>query len=325
MSGGRTFIGQSRKVIDVKRVPLVLQEEIMSNDVNRADVTVDLRDVYKKNITDEVEFTFYNQAAHSLSQRFNVKLTGKPVKIPGVPAAPTGLAEVFIKPARYRYKSIFINVVGGEDNSIKEDFFVDPDAARPTQMDFQDLPAKSYGSQLLRILDAAKIDETKWNGLDKRNRATVLNLCRKMAKETTIDGKALITQVNGIDKTWLDLGHRERIFSPVHPGLLDALRRFPKNYKDVSGALHHFPNNWIPVAEHNSFKSRDKAGNIQLTLATDAGGANFFADIDLDDHEGIQHAADYLKHKITGKDTDPYDIHEILIYFQNLDPEYRLV
>ena len=49
------------------------------------------------------------------------------------------------------------------------------------------------------------------------------------------------------------------------------------------------------------------------------------ADIDLDDHKGIQHAADVLKHKITGKDTDPYDIHEILIYFQHLDPGYRLL
>jgi hypothetical protein len=49
------------------------------------------------------------------------------------------------------------------------------------------------------------------------------------------------------------------------------------------------------------------------------------ADIDLDDHKGLQHAADVLKHKITGKDTDPYDIHEILVYFQHLDVGYRLL
>lgn len=48
------------------------------------------------------------------------------------------------------------------------------------------------------------------------------------------------------------------------------------------------------------------------------------ADIDLDDHKGIKHAADVLKHKITGKNTDPYDLHQILIYFQGLDPDYRL-
>ena len=297
----------------------------MSDDVNRANVTVDLRNVHGKTFTDKVEITFYNQRAHTLSQRFDVEFKGSPEVLPNVPAFPFGLAEVFIKPTRYRYKSIFINVVGGGDNLIREDFFVDPDAARPTLMDFQDLPAKSYGSQLLRILDAAKIDETKWNNLNQRNRATILNLSRKMVKETTLDGKALITQVNGIDKTWLDMDHRERIFSPVQSGVLDSLRKFPAKYNDVSGALHHFPNNWKPVAEHNSFKTKDKAGNIQLTFATDAGGKNYFADIDLDDHQGIQHAADYLKHKITGKETDPYDIHEILIYFQGLDPEYRLI
>ena len=46
----------------------------------------------------------------------------------------------------------------------------------------------------------------------------------------------------------------------------------------------------------------------------------FVADIDLDDHAGLEHAADVLKHKFSGKDTDPYDIHEILVHFHNIDP-----
>jgi len=98
--------------------------------VNRADVSVTLRDVYGQTITDEVEITFYNQKVHSLSQRFPVKFKGQPVTLPGVPAFPTGLAEVFIKPKKYRYKSIFINVVTGSPNAINEDMFLDPDRAR---------------------------------------------------------------------------------------------------------------------------------------------------------------------------------------------------
>jgi hypothetical protein len=67
----------------------------MSANVNRADVTVNLKDVFRQTITDEVEITFYNQKVHSLSQGFTVKFKGTPRCSPGIPAFPTGLAEVF--------------------------------------------------------------------------------------------------------------------------------------------------------------------------------------------------------------------------------------
>jgi hypothetical protein len=50
--------------------------------------------------------------------------------------------------------------------------------------------------------------------------------------------------------------------------------------------------------------------------------------IDLDDHAGVQHAGDVLKHRFSDDDTDPYDIHEILIHFQShlgVDPGYDLL
>lgn len=296
----------------------------MGDDVNRADVTVNLKDVYGQSITDEVELTFYNQQIHSLSQQYTVKFKGRPEVIPGVPAFPTGLAEVFVKPTKYRYKSIYINVAGGEQNLINEDFFVDPAKAKPTQMDFSDLPNKSYGSRLLEILLSSGIDQSEWNNLDKRIRATILNLSAKLSRALTKDKQPLITQVNNIDKTWLDKNHRERIFADAQKDLLTKLLKFPQAFEVVSGVLHHFPGTWKPANGDNSVKSRDAAGNVQLTFATDAAG-NYLADIDLDDHRGIEHAADVLKHKMTGKDTDPYDIHEILLYFQQLDPEYRLI
>jgi hypothetical protein len=105
---------------------------------------------------------------------------------------------------------------------------------------------------------------------------------------------------------------------------LGALRKFPERFKSVSGVLHSFPAGFTPVGQDNSFKTRDSAGNVQLTFGTDAAG-NFLADIDLDDHAGLEHAADVIKHRFTGKDTDPYDIHELLIFFQGLDPGYRLL
>jgi hypothetical protein len=61
-----------------------------------------------------------------------------------------------------------------------------------------------------------------------------------------------------------------------------------------------------------------------LTFVAD-GDNNFLADIDIDDHQGIQHAFDVLQHAVSGKDTNPFDIHEILIFFQSLDPGYSFV
>ena len=296
----------------------------MSDNINRADVTINLRDVYGQTITDEVEITFYNQKVHSLSQKFTVRFKGTPAVLPGVPAFPTGLAEVFIKPNKYRYKSVFINVVGGEKNTINEDLFVDPDKARPTLMDFDDLPSKLYGVDIRRILQKSNIDKKTWDGLDKRNRATVLNLCAKMLKELTRDGQTVISQVESIEATLLDKRHRERIYAGVNTKLLAALRKSTQRFRSVSGALHNFPLGWTSVSQPDSFKTRDSAGNMQLTFATNAAGAHL-ADIDLDDHSGIQHSADVLRHKITGKNTDPYDIHQILVYFQQLDPGYRLL
>lgn len=295
----------------------------MSENINRADVTINLKDVHGQTITDEVEVTFYNQKVQSFNQRFNVKFKGTAAVLPGVPAFPNGLAEVFIKPKRYRYKSIFINVIGGQKNSINEDLFVDPDKARPKLMDFDDLKAKVYGADLLRILDNSGIKKAAWNELDKRNRATVLNLSAKMFHDKLKNGDSLIGNVEIIVQKLLDKNHRERIYATVNGNFLGALRKFPEQFRSVSGSLHKFFDDWTPVSQQNSFKSRNNAGNIQFTFATNPSGESL-ADIDLDDHTGIKHAADVLKHKITGANTNPYDLHQILIYFQGIDPGYRL-
>jgi hypothetical protein len=296
----------------------------MNGNINRADVTANLKDVYGLIIADHVQLTFYNKNVQSLSLQFDADFNGQPVVLPGVPAFPTGLAEVFIKPTKYRYKSIFINVVGGEDNSIKEDFFVDPSKATPRLIDYGDIPGKAYGGDLMRILQDSSIDSGRWSALDMRNRATIFNLSAKMQRETTQTTQPLIELVKTIDQTLLDRQHRERIYAMVQESLLQSLLNSPERFEPVPGVLHHFPPGWTPINAPNSFKTRDAAGNIQFTFARNGDG-RLLADIDLDDHKGIQHAADVLKHKITGKDTDPYDIHEILLYFQHLDPGYPLL
>src|SRR6185503_4900490 len=185
----------------------------------------------------------------------------------------------------------------GKANDITEYFFVEPSKANPHPIEFADLAAKSYGTELLRILKASGIGAAAWNKLNKRNRATILNLSAKMSKETTKNGAKLITFVDSIDQTWLDNKHMERIYARVKKELLPALRNYPQTYFSVNGGMHHFPDGWTSVKSPDSFKSlRDSAGNIQLTFAEKENEEGHLVDIDLDDHIGLAHVADVLKH-----------------------------
>jgi hypothetical protein len=59
------------------------------------------------------------------------------------------------------------------------------------------------------------------------------------------------------------------------------------------------------------------------TFARDSNGVTY-ADIDLDEHKNLKHVFDVIKHKLTGNETHPYFIHEVLVFSQGCDPEYRL-
>jgi len=141
------------------------------DNINRSDLVVDFKDVYGATITDKVEIKIYNTQLLSLKQIFNVNFQGSPVRLQGVPAFPTGHAQMIITPMKYRFKQRFINVEAGVTNNITEYFFVDPARGNPSPIEYADVTAKSYREDLLRILKTSEINEAAWETLDKRNRA----------------------------------------------------------------------------------------------------------------------------------------------------------
>jgi hypothetical protein len=62
---------------------------------------------------------------------------------------------------------------------------------------------------------------------------------------------------------------------------------------------------------------------LQLTFFVK--GDEWVADIDIDDAGGLEHVFQVLRNKLSGRPTHPYNIHEILVKFQQLDPGYRLM
>jgi len=156
--------------------------------------------------------------------------------------------------------------------------------------------------------------------MDALWKAGLLNICAKARKIEVQPGRTIVDCLRKLVQQ-----RPERIFTIVDPDLHDLVLQKPEILRQVSGLLHKFPGGWKMLSEKESFKTSDPAGNLQLTFANDTSGEGLLmVDADLDDHSGVQHAADVLKHWITGQDTHPYNIHQILKAFQNLDSGYRL-
>ena len=69
------------------------------------------------------------------------------------------------------------------------------------------------------------------------------------------------------------------------------------------------------------FKTDDLYGNLQLSFFRK--GEQYVADIDIDDAAGLGHIFQVVKNHFTGSPTHPYNIHEILVKHQHLDPGYK--
>jgi hypothetical protein len=281
-----------------------------------------LRDAAGKGITDRVEFKLYNQRSDALNQRFDLELKGRRVLLRNVPAFPFGLAELFIKPERYRWKSVFVDVRPGADTIVEETVLIDPARVKATFPTFTDLRTEGRWSDLLTLLKKSGIDSAAtWEALGPLRRAGLLNLYAKLQRETLESNAPIFGFLDRVVKP--DDFRQDRMFALVRHDLLSEVRGHAR-FRAVSGALHVFDPPWAAVDPDGSYKTKDRAGNLQITFAARDGHDGHFADIDIDDHAGIRHAADVLKHRIADRDTHPYDIHNILLYFQNCDPGYEL-
>ena len=302
--------------------------------INRSKVQVHLFDVAGKRLNDDIEISLYNQRLDTLSRRHRFRMNGRAIVLKDVPAFPHGRHEAYINPGKYRAKSIFITVPAGRlgligsAESKDETLLVDPAKVSPNLPTLSTIQSGPRWRELARVLTRSKINsEAQWKQLGDEKRAGLLNLYAKMQRENVVAD-------NGREKTVFSFVDRiteflpARIFCRVSNELLGLVRGDTRErYRSVSGALHEFPDPWQAIGERGSFKTPDRAGNLQLTFARSGASSDegfHLVDADIDDHAGIQHAFDVLKHKITQSDTHPYDIHQILIYFQDLKPGYDL-
>lgn len=86
------------------------------------------------------------------------------------------------------------------------------------------------------------------------------------------------------------------------------------------GSLHEPPDGMVPAG---SYKTSDAFGNLQVTLFQSSTDCR--ADVDIDDAAELGHVFQVARNHVTRQPTHPFNIQQILIAHQHLDPGYRLV
>jgi hypothetical protein len=237
--------------------------------------------------------------------------------------ADDGVYRVEVDPPSYLAVGAFVMLRAAGVTPLSLTFPIDPKKVKRAK--FPDYDSRAFDSDGRRILEASSavlgFDGLSGRGLyealDDVRRAGLLNIITKMAATGLLNGLAVgsyvrqLTELRG-DRFFAVVTHelREEVKHVAQAGLFDP----------APDDLHHPP----PGFERaGSFKTQDHYGNLQLSFFTN--GADWRADVDIDDANGLEHLFQVLKHQLTGGRTHPYDIRDILIAHQKLDPGYELI
>jgi hypothetical protein len=283
-----------------------------------ADLVLQLTNVYAEPLGEQVDILFRHQTLSDM-RRVTV-VASQAVRIRELLGPPQGLYRLFIDPPSYLAVSQFVNLLS-DSTRLAVVFPVDP--KKVVSVDF---PTYTALPQWLRQLLSRSTDVLGFAGLGGRRlyaafddirRAGLLNIATKCQATLLPNGNAVNTYLNNLSTVAGD-----RIFAAVPPELpAEVIHAVTAGlFEPVSGGLHTPPAGFAPAG---SFKTFDRYGNLQLTFFFD--GASYIADIDIDDARGLEHIFQVVHNELTGRPTHPYDIHEILIQHQKLDPGYRFL
>jgi len=252
-------------------------------------------------------------------QQIARRQSAKIITITGLKEPPEGLYRVEVDPPSYLSVGAFANTMNEE--AVRLVFPIDPAKVRGTRFP----PFGQVAQEAQRILNLSRdvlgfvglAGQPLWDGLDDIRRAGFLNILAKARSTAFANGRTVasyfkeLREIRG-DRFFIDVPQelREETKNALPSGLFSA----------VNGSLHHPPAGFSPAG---SFKTHDRSGNLQLTFFND--GTNWKADVDIDDAGGLEHVFQVLRNTLSGRPTHPFDIHEILLVHQRLDPGYELL
>lgn len=283
-------------------------------------LTLDLNDVYGIRIKDKVDL-FLKHTVLSHAPILKNMDASKRITITGLDFTQGGRYTLLIYPTKYRPVSRIVRVF--EDQTTSESFFLPVDPAKVIGIDAPDFDALPEISKT--ILGASDIESYPgkrgaelYQAFDDIRKAGFLNITAKMLHTTFHNEHSSLSYLDSLTRL-----RGDRFFANVKKELRDeVINSISSNlFHKADESLHTPPPNFIHAG---SYKTPEPAGNLQLTFFSNPATLAFMIDTDIDDAQGLKHIFQVLSH-IGGGETNPYDIHEILIRSQKLDPGYILI
>lgn len=243
-----------------------------------------------------------------------------PVRVPDLNGGEVYKVKIF--PRRHRAVGVFERASASGDKEVTVVCPAHPERVRSVVFP----PFARLDGELQRVFERSRLEESErtgealYRGLDEHQKAGLLNVYAKMQRTLFADG----TRVSRYIRSFYRI-RSDRVFADVDVALRDQVKSAVGSglFREVSGALHQPPPGFGPAG---SYKTSDAFGNLQLSFFSGLGSELAFkVDADVDDAGGILHIFQVLRNWITGKPSHPYDIHEILVYNQKLEPGYDLV
>jgi hypothetical protein len=278
---------------------------------------LELLDVRRNGIQDDV---LLELACQDRSRRYkNTVFVQKDVEIKGIECDPFALYLVTVWPSNYRPAQFFITLRGGHTVA-REPVRMPVDAGEVTGITAP--PYVALDPELKRVLEASNLDtdpgkkgQDLYDPLDPVRKACLLNIFSKASNTILLDGGSCFRHIGGLLKL-----RGDRFFAATRAALREEVENARDLFSEVSGALHHPPDGYTPA---KSFKTKDRYGNLQVSFfRKGVTGDDYLVDVDIDEASGIEHGFEVLRNHLTGHQTSPYDIREILVAHQSLDPGY---
>lgn len=281
-------------------------------------LTLDLFDVHGKRLKGRTTVLLRNLRLDKV-EIYRGLSASKRIRIDGLEGFPNGLYYVRVDPVSHLPVGCNVSLSSSGEERVRLQFPVDP--AKVTNVDFAafgDLPPDA-----VRLLEASgavlgfegSSGNALYDALDDVRRAGFLNIVAKCGA-VPLPGGSVLSRVLELREL-----RGDRFFAVVPQALREDVRNsvLSGQFHPAPELLHRPPDGYTGAG---SFKSDDRYGNLQLTFF--AGPNDWVADIDIDDADGLEHVFQVVRNALTGRPTHPYDIHEILVLHQRLDPQYRL-
>ncbi|HEX5704798.1 MAG TPA: hypothetical protein VFX97_16485 [Pyrinomonadaceae bacterium] len=281
---------------------------------------LDLVDVFGKRLKENVDI-FMSNLHLDHKPVFRSIDASKIINISKLHTGSQGIYQISIDPPSYHPVGRIVTVDTGGVTEMSFPFPVD--ISKIVSVKFPTFP--NLVKELRTLLTNSplvlgfenKTGDTLYSALDDIRRGGVMNIARKSLATRFSNNKSVLSLIKEIRElrgdrffAFVDRELREEVINSINTGL----------FHKVDGRLHKLPPGFEGFEDVDSFKTDDHFGNLQVTFFRK--GDEFVADIDIDDAGGLGHIFQVLRNHFTGNPTHPFNIHQILLRHQHLNPGY---